>query len=63
MAQNPCLSFTVDNANAQQKTAYTETFDVNLQGPCYMEIIPASQSNMASNKDRFAVWNIMWEPM
>ena len=63
MAQNPCLSFTVDNANAQQKTAYTETFDVNLQGPCYMEIIPASQSNLASNKDRFAVWNIMWEPM
>ncbi len=63
VSQNPLKSFTVDNAAAAQKTAYTETFDVNISQDCYMEIIPASPSNSTSNKDRFAVWNITWENM
>ena len=63
MPQSPLKSFTVDNTSATQKTAYTETFDVNIPNDCYMEIIPASPSNSTSNKDRFAIWNIMWENM
>ena len=61
-AQNPIKTFTVNEPSATQKTAYTATFDVNISGDCYMDIISLSPTNSASNKDRFAVWNIMWEP-
>ncbi len=60
--QNPIRSFTVNEPSAAQKTAYTATFDVNISGDCYMEIIPASPTNSTSNKDRVAIWNVMWDP-
>ena len=60
--QNPIRSFTVNEPSAAQKTAYTATFDVNISGDCYMEIIPASPTNSTSNKDRVAIWNVIWDP-
>ena len=61
--QNPMKSFTINEPSAAQKTAYTKTLDVDLSQPCYMEIVPASPTNSTSNKDRFAIWNVMWETM
>lgn len=63
LEQNPLQVFRVDEPNATKGTAYSATFDVNISGDCYMEIIPSSPSNATTNKDRFAVWNIVWEKM
>ena len=59
--QSPLRTFSVIKPNAAQKTAYTETFDVNISGNCYMEIVSASPSNVGSNKDRVVIWNVTWE--
>ena len=55
--------FDVKNAAAQKNTAYTHTETCNVSGDVQIKIESLSPSNGASKKDRFAVWNIMWENM
>ncbi len=53
--------FDVINKTAEKGKAYTHTENCNVSGDVQIRIEPLSPSNVASNKDRFAVWNIMWE--
>ena len=55
--------FDVKNTTAEQKKAYTHTETCNVSGDVQIKIESLSPSNGASKKDRFAVWNIMWENM
>jgi hypothetical protein len=55
--------FDVKNTTAEQKKAYTHTETCNVSGDVQISIQSLSPSNGASKKDRFAVWNIMWENM
>ena len=63
---NPVLvkTITITNTNAVKGTPYNYMEEVNLNMPDLMiEVKPLSPSQSTSNKDRFAIWNIMWEPM
>ncbi len=53
--------FDVINTSAEKSKAYTHTEAINVSGDCQIHIEPLSPSNATSNKDRFAVWNIVWE--
>ncbi|MBR5029873.1 MAG: choice-of-anchor J domain-containing protein [Muribaculaceae bacterium] len=55
--------FDVINTTAQKNTAYTHTETCNVSGDVQISIEPLSPSNGTGNKDRFAVWNIVWENM
>ena len=55
---------TIHNENAVKGTPYHYMEEVNIgAGDLMIEVKPLSPSQSTSNKDRFAVWNIMWEPM
>ena len=55
--------FDVINTSAQKNTAYTHTETCNVSGDVQISIEPLCPSNSTGNKDRFAVWNIVWENM
>ena len=62
---NPVLvkTITVHNENAVKGTPYHYEEEVNISaGDLMIEVKPLSPSQSTSNKDRFAIWNIMWEP-
>ena len=60
----PLKTYVVNNANAVKSTSYTFTAsDVNISQDVMIMIVPNSPTNVASNKDRFAVWNITWANM
>ena len=63
---NPVLvkTITIHNENAVKGTPYHYMEEVNIgDGDLMIEVKPLSPSQSTSNKDRFAIWNIMWEPM
>ena len=63
---NPVLlkTITIHNENAAKGTAYNYMEEVDLNDPDLMiEVKPLSPSQSTSNKDRFAIWNIVWENM
>ena len=53
--------FDVINTSAEKSKAYTHTEAINVSGDCQIHIEPLSPTNTTSEKDRFAVWNIVWE--
>lgn len=53
--------FDVKNPQATKNTAYSHTETCNINGEFQITIEPLSPTNSTNNKDRFAVWNIVWE--
>ena len=51
---------TITKADAKKYTAYTETIDVNLTGDFQIVFTNLSPSQLNSNKDRVAIWNVNW---
>jgi len=55
-------SFDVINTTAEKGKAYTHTQELNINADNLIILIkPLSPSQASTNKDRFAIWNIVWE--
>ena len=60
----PVKTIVINNASAAKGTPYIHEEELNIsQNDLMIEVKPNSPSNSTSNKDRFAIWNIMWQPM
>ena len=53
----------VHDPSATKLTAYNYNAELNINCDVMIKIQSDGVSNSTSNKDRFAIWNIMWEPM
>lgn len=51
---------TVTLDSIEQYKVYDYSLDVNVSGEFSIEIVNACQSQVASNKDRVAIWNLTW---
>ncbi|MBP5688098.1 MAG: choice-of-anchor J domain-containing protein [Muribaculaceae bacterium] len=52
----------IHDPSATKLTAYNYTKELNINCDVMMKIQSDGVSNSVSNKDRFAIWNIVWEP-
>ena len=53
----------IHDPNAAKLTAYNYNVALDINCDVMIKIQSDGVSNSTSNKDRFAIWNIMWEPM
>lgn len=52
----------IHEPNAAKLTAYNFSKEVDINCDVMIKIQSDGVSNSVSNKDRFAIWNIMWDP-
>ena len=55
-------TWTVENSNVTQRTAYTFAENCSINGDFTIEITNLCPSNSTSNKDRVSIWNLVWDP-
>jgi hypothetical protein len=53
----------IHEPNAAKNTAYNYSTELNIGCDVMIKVQSDGVSNSVSNKDRFAIWNIMWENM
>lgn len=53
--------FDIINTSAEKGKAYYHSEAINVTGDVQINIEPLCPSNATTNKDRFAIWNIVWE--
>ena len=62
---NPVLmkTITIHNSEAAKLTPYHYEEEVNMNmNDLMIEVKPLSPTQSTTNRDRFAIWNITWEP-
>lgn len=58
----PGKTIRINKSDAVKLTAYDFSQELNINCDVMIEIRSDGVSNSTSNKDRVAIWNIMWEP-
>ena len=58
----PGKTIRINKPDAVKLTAYDFSQELNINCDVMIEIRSDGVSNSTSNKDRVAIWNIMWEP-
>ena len=60
---NVVKSWTINNDNVAQKTAYSFEEDCSVNGDFTIEFTNLCPSNATGSKDRASIWNVNWDPV